>query len=125
MSEDEKEFCSACMKEIFWITNTCLIYSCYNPVCSKCKYCDQHYTLKQLKEHLDRVVNCRYSEGDFLLNNKLLYYYCGLYENEKRTLENAIIQMQSIIDNGFKALQQVHGKRIPDDVSRLITSFLY
>ena len=48
-----------------------------------------------------------------------------MYANEKNSLENEIVKMETNIENGFKIMQHVHGKRLPDDVSRLITSFLY
>ena len=94
-------------------------------MCSKCKYCDNHCTLKQLKEQLDHHMKYKFSEGKFSLNNTLIFDYCGMYANEKNSLENGIIHMKSNIEHGFKLMQQVHGKRLPDDVSRLITSFLY
>lgn len=125
MSEDDEEICSACNKTILWMTKSCGIYSCYNPVCSSCRYCDKHCTLKQLREHLNHVLEHRYVEGEFSLNNTLLLDYCGMYINEKNSLEHAIETMESNIANGFATMQQVHNKQLPDDVSRLITSFLY
>jgi len=125
MSENEEDICSACNKTISWVTKSCRIYSCYNPVCSNCTYCDKHCTLKQLKEHLNHHIEHRYVEGYFSLNNKILLEYCGIYINEKNSLETGIQFMESNIANGFKILQQVHNKRLPDDVSRLITRYLY
>ena len=126
MSEyEEEDICTACNEKIFWLTKSCCIYSCYNPVCSKCRYCDKHYSLKQLKEHLNHILKYKFCEGRFSFNNKLLLDYGGLYTNDKNSLENEIHNMEANIANGFKLMQQVHGKRLPDDVSKLITSFLY
>ena len=107
------------------MTKLCCIHSCYNPVCSKCKYCDKHCLLKQLNAHLDHHLKYKFCEGKFSLNNKFLLDYCGMYANEKNSLENGIQYMESNIANGFKLMQHVHGKQLPDDVSRLIVSFLY
>ena len=117
---DEEDVCSACNEKIFWLTKSCCIYSCYNFVCSKCRYCEEHYSLKQLRIQLANLVEWwkNYSK-DF----EIIGY--GLYTNDKNSLENEIHKMEASIANGFKLMQQVHGKRLPDDVSKLITSFLY
>ena len=123
MSEYEEEvICTACNEKIFWLTKSCCIYSCYNPVCSKCRYCKEHYSLKQLKERLDGLVFWwdRYNH-----KNENCIEFCCLSRNEKNSLENEIHKMEANIANGFKLMQQLHGKRLPDDVSKLITSFLY
>jgi len=125
MDEDEEIKCSACEKTVLWVTKCCRIYSCYNPVCSKCKYCDKHNTLKQLKEQLYHHLKHKFCQGMLSLNNKLLLDYCGLYVNEKNSLENSIRSMEAEIENGLKILQKVHKKKLPDDISRMITSYLY
>ena len=125
MMDDDEDICSACNEKIFWMTKSCCIYSCYNPVRSKCKHCDKHCSLKQFKEHLDHHLKYKFCERRFLLKNKFLLDYCGMYANEKNSLENEIVKMETNIENGFKIMQLVHDKRLPDDVSRLITSFLY
>ena len=120
---DDEAICSACNEKIFWMTKSCCIYSCYNPVCSKCKYCDKPCSLKQLKVHLDYHLKYKFYEGEFLLNTKFVLDYCGMYANEKNSLENGMKHMKSNIENRFKIMQQVHGKRLPDEVSSLITNF--
>lgn len=121
-NEDDEEVCSACNKNISWLTKSCLIYSCYNPVCSKCKCCKDHSTLLQLKNRLSDLEEWweKYNRG-----KEYIIDHCGLYVNEKSCLVNMIISMEIEIANWFKILQQVHNKRLPDDVSKLITSYLY
>ena len=116
MSEyEEEDICTACNEKIFWLTKTCCIYSCYNFVCSKCRYCHEHYSLKQLRVRLKHHRDCGISNIGFF----------EFYINDKNSLENEIHNMEANIANRFKLMQQVYGKRLPDDVSKLITSFLY
>ena len=99
-----------------------MLQSCvFNNVNIVTSYC----SLKQLNAHLDYHLQCKFSEAVFLLNTQFVLDYCDMYANEKNSLENGIQHMRSNIENGFKLMQQVHGKRLPDDVSKLITSFLY
>jgi len=125
MDEDEEIKCSGCNEKMFWVTKSCYIYSCYNTVCSKCTFCNDHNTLNQLKEQLNRHLKQKFCQRMDSLNNKLLLDYCGLYVNDKNSLENSIRSMENEIKNGFKLMQQVHNKRLPDDISRMITSYLY
>ena len=122
MEDDDEVLCSACNEKIFWVTKSCCIYSCYHDVCSKCKYCEEHYSLNQLRSKLVSYVEWW---ENFNKNMIHVISYSGLFMNEKISIENGIKHMESNIANGFKLLQQVHGKRLPDDVSRLVTSFLY
>ena len=122
MEDNEEVLCSACNETIFWVTESCCIYSCYNPVCSKCKYCEEHYSLNKLRSKLVSYIEWWENYNKSMVDT---ITYSSLYMNEKKSLENGIIHMKSNIEHGFKLMQQVHGKRLPDDVSRLITCFLY
>ena len=115
--DDDEVLCSACNKKVFWVTKSCCIYSCYNHVCSKCRYCEEHCSLRKI----DFIINDirEYSSTEY--DSKIIKFM----KREIISLEDAHKHMESNIENGFRAMQQVHGKRLPYDVSRLITSFLY
>ena len=51
--DDDEVLCSVCNKKVFWVTKPCCIYSCYNHVCSKCRYCEEHCSLRKI----DFIIN--------------------------------------------------------------------
>ena len=120
MEDDDGILCSACNQKIFWGTKSCCIYSCYNHVCSKCRYCEEHYSLNQLQSQLVSYIEWWEKDNKSMVDT---ITYSGFLMNDKISIENGIQYMELNNAKGFKLMQQVHGKRLPD--SRLITSFLY
>lgn len=119
MNEDEEEYCSGCGKKIFMCTKLCYIYSCYSYVCDRCRYCKEHGTLSVLKEEMVIVSNDHEKYKD------IVECFIDFYKIVIWTLDESITSMESEIENGFKILQQVHNRQLPDDISRMITSYLY
>ena len=119
--DDDEVLCSACNEKIFWVTKSSCIYLCHNHVCSKCRYCKEHCSLNQLRSKLVSCIEWWEKYNKSMADPT----YSGLFMIEKISIENRIHHMELNNANGFKLMQQVHGKQLPDDVSRLITSILY
>jgi len=114
-------FCHGCRKGLSDQYFNCSVSMCCTMLCKNCRYCDEHDTLKKLRLELKYIKSvCEiYREGGDLSSN---YCFCMARQTG---FENEIAFMETNISSGFKTMQKVHGKKIPDDVSRLITSFLY
>ena len=84
MMEDDDDICCACNDEIFWMTKSCCMYSCYNHVCSKCRYCEEHYSLNHLRSTLVSFIEWWENYNESMVDT---ITYSGFFMNDKIIIE--------------------------------------